>query len=180
MDIPEETRAALDALIARLRPACPSAKWVRVAGMHVTLKFIGEVPEEKVARIIAALKPIRVIGEVEMKFRGAGFFPNDRRPRVFWAGIEASANLARLAGEMEAALEPLGIEREKRDFHPHLTLARFDPPQPVPQLQVTLAQNGPLEFGGTRSGEFHLYRSQLKRGGAEYSKLATFSFVEPK
>lgn len=178
MDIPEETRAALDALLTKLRPAAPSAKWVRVAGMHITLKFIGEVPEDKVAPIIAALKPIRVTSDVEMKFRGVGFFPNERRPRVFWAGIEATPNLAQLAAAVESALTPLGVEREQREFHPHLTLARFDPPKPAPELQKALAEMGALDFGGTRSGEFHLYRSQLKRGGAEYTKMATFSFVE--
>src|SRR6185437_12270328 len=104
------------------------ARWIRPENLHVTLKFIGHVDAGKLDAIRAALSEIHADGPVEMRFRGLGFFPNGKRPRVFWAGTEASPNLAPLAAEIEAGLEKAGIAAETREFAPHLTLARFDPP----------------------------------------------------
>lgn len=175
LDIPEEVRRALRALIAQLEPAGRGARWVRTGGMHVTLKFLGETPPEKVERIRAELDTIRSTA-VEMRFRNVGFFPNPRHPRVFWAGIEASPNLAELAEDVERRLEPLGFPREKRAFHPHLTLARFKTEEGLAQLHGALARLGPFEFGATATSELHLYRSELKPSGAEYTRLASFRF----
>lgn len=177
LDIPSETRAAVGKLIAQLAPLCRGAKWVRTEGMHLTLKFIGEQPEEAVARIKKELSAVRSTDAVQLRFAGTGFFPNPRSPRVFWAGIEASPNLAELAAEIERRLETLGIAREQRAFRPHLTLARFNSTAGLPQLRDALEKLGSLEFGAATAREFYLYRSQLQRGGAVYTKLATFPFV---
>ncbi len=107
-------------------------------------------------------------------FRGLGFFPNERHARVLWAGIEAGPELRALAEAVETSLEPLGIAREQREFSPHLTLARFESPNKLAGLRAAIAAAGPLEFGQTIVNEFHLYQSVLKRGGAEYTRLATF------
>ena len=177
LDIPPQVRAAVDALVVKLRPACRNARWVRIEGAHITLKFIGEVPPEKSKAIEAALAAIHTPASIEMNFRGVGFFPNDRHPRVFWAGIEAGRELAELAAAVEASLGPLGIAREQRAFSPHLTLARFDSPRGLDALRAAIASAGPLEFGRTTAREFHLYQSILKRGGAEYTRLATYPFA---
>jgi 2'-5' RNA ligase len=110
-----------------------------------------------------------------MSFRGLGFFPNARRPLVLWAGIEASSELAALASAVETAFDPIGIPRDERAFSPHLTLARFDTPRGLEALHAAVEKSGLLEFGSTTSKEFHLYQSVLKPGGAEYTRLATFS-----
>lgn len=178
LDIPSPVRAAIEALVAKLRPACPQARWVRLEGAHITLKFIGEVPADRQEPIQSALAALRSPGPIEMVFRGVGFFPNERRPRVFWAGIEAGGTLAELATAVETALEPLGIPRESRTFSPHLTLARFESPRGLDGLRKTIAAAGDLEFGRSTAMEFHLYQSVLKRGGAEYTRLATWHFVE--
>ncbi len=177
LDIPDEVRGKLSDLSARLKRACPQARWARVEGMHVTLKFIGEATPEQVERIKVELAHLRSAALVEMSFRGVGFFPNDHHPRVFWAGILATPNLAELAAEIEQRLEPLGIEREQRPFRPHLTLARFNSLEGLGCLREEVQNSGPLEFGATRTGELHLYQSRLKPGGAEYARLATFSFA---
>lgn len=180
LDIPNDTRAAVGKLIAQLAPLCRGAKWVRTEGMHLTLKFIGEQPEGNTGRIEADLRAVRSSALVEMRFAGTGFFPDPRNPRVLWAGIEASPNLAELAADIERRLEPLGIPREQRAFKPHLTLARFKSSDGVPQLREALGKLGVLEFGAATVSEFYLYRSQLQRSGAVYSRLATFPFVETK
>ena len=146
--------------------------------MHVTLKFIGEAPVEKMDPIVAALGTVNSSMPVEMRFRGVGFFPNERRPRVFWCGIEATPNLAELAKEIDGALVPLGIAAEKREFVPHLTLARIDLPGGLEKLLGAARELGSLDLGGTRQKEFHLYQSVLQKSGAEYAKLRTFAFVK--
>jgi 2'-5' RNA ligase len=176
LDIPDAVRTAISDLVLKLRPLCRNARWVRIESAHVTLKFIGEVPPDKVEAVKAVLAPLRTHNPIEMKFRNVGFFPDERRPRVFWAGIEAGPALGELAAAMETALEPLGIAREQRAFSPHLTLARFESPNRLDRLRDAIAAAGPLEFGRTVAEEFHLYQSVLKRGGAEYTRLVTFCF----
>lgn len=174
LDIPEDVRATISALVTKLREPLRDARWVRIEGAHVTLKFIGEVPTEKMEDIKAALQAVPFPAPIQIIFRGLGFFPNDRRPRVLWAGIEAGPALGDLAAAVDAVLEPLGITRGQRAFSPHLTLARLDSPKYLDRLSEGIATAGPLEFGSGVANEFHLYQSVLKHGGAEYTRLATF------
>jgi 2'-5' RNA ligase len=178
MDVPEEVRAALRDVIARLREAGRGAHWVRPEGMHITLKFIGETPETTIPPIRGALAGLRSPSPVEMSFRGLGFFPDARRPRVFWAGIESSPNLSEIAAGVERALEPFGFPREARPFHPHLTLARLQPGVSADRLREAVERLGTTEFGAARVAEFYLYQSVLKPSGAEYTRLASFPFVQ--
>ena len=182
LDFPDAVRQTLRELIARLQPGFRSAKWVRPEAMHITLKFIGEVDGEKLAPIRGALAPVHSSAPVEIHFRGLGFFPNERRPRVLWCGVEASTNLAELAEAVQRALVPLGIPAESRDFVPHLTLARFNSDDaPRKDLETLVRAAGELksyDFGRTRETEFHLIESILKPAGAEYRRLETFPIVK--
>jgi 2'-5' RNA ligase len=177
LDIPAEIRSAISALIKRLEPECRGARWVRPESMHLTLKFIGEIPSERVEQVKKALANIRSTDPVRLTFQNVGFFPNDRHPRVFWAGMDASLNLAPLAADIERVLEPLGIPREAREFRPHLTLARFKSEDGLPRLRAAIATIGAFEFGAMETREMHLYESRLERGGAVYTRLASFSFA---
>jgi 2'-5' RNA ligase len=180
IDIPEELRSALGELMKSLRDTCRDSRWARLAGLHVTLKFIGETPSERVEELKSALKNIPPRDPIAMSFRGLGFFPNASRPRVLWAGVEAGPDLAALANAVEKALNPAGIQQEDRKFSPHLTLARFKESPGVDALQVAIEKSGPLKFGGATATEVHLYQSVLKPGGAEYTRLATFSLSGSK
>jgi RNA 2',3'-cyclic 3'-phosphodiesterase len=119
---------------------------------------------------------------VTLEFRGLGFFPNEKHPRVFWAGMEASSNLKKLAGDVEAAAEKCGIPREQRPFSPHLTLARFERPRLPDKLRNAIAENAQREFGKLQTNELHLVQSKLKPSGAEYTTVAQFAFaaIEPE
>jgi RNA 2',3'-cyclic 3'-phosphodiesterase len=176
IEIPEDVRSAIGARMKSLRDTCRDARWVRIAGLHVTLKFIGETLSERVAGLKASLASIPPRDPIAMNFRGLDFFPNARRPRVLWAGVEAEPDLAALATAVEAALSPAGIPQQDRKFSPHLTLARFKESAGVDALHVAIEKAGPLKFGGTTATEFHLYQSVLKPAGAEYTRLATFPF----
>jgi len=177
LTVPESVQTAIAGFVAKLRRSTDTARWARLEGLHVTLKFIGEVPPEKIATITASFAQIPFHNPIEINFRNVGFFPNKKRPIVFWAGIEACPELAALAEAVDASLEPLGIAREQKTFAPHLTLARFKPMRGTPKLDTLLnaiAAATPFEFGSAIAKEFHLYQSVLKPGGAEYTRLATF------
>jgi len=177
VEIPPAVRKSLGEFLAVLRALSSQPRWVRTDNLHITLKFIGEVQPEKLGDIRAALSAVHSDRSVTLDFRGVGFFPNEKRPRVFWAGIEASANLARLASDIDRALEKPGVPPEKRPFSPHLTLARFEPPGLPEKLRAVIQEYAKREFGSVAAREFHLIESKLKPGGAEYTTLETFPFV---
>jgi 2'-5' RNA ligase len=177
LELPAAVRENLAALLKALRAVSPQTRWVRLKNLHVTLKFIGEVPETKLAAIRIALAGVRCDQPVALDFRGFGFFPNEKRARVFWAGIEASPNLKTLAADIESVVEKLGIPSEQRPFSPHLTLARFEPPGLPEKLRSAIQEDAAREFGSFRTNQYHLIESKLKPTGAEYTTLESFPFV---
>ena len=189
LDIPGETREALAALIAKLQHKCPSAHWVRPEAMHITLKFIGHTDPENLPAIHDALAKLKSPGPIEMHFRGLGFFPGEKRPRVFWCGVDASPNAAALAAAMDQRLAKFGVEPEGRPFTPHLTLARFKEKEgdahahgkrakEAAQIVDVAHEMQEEDFGAIRTPEFHLFESKTKATGAEYTRLETFHFAE--
>ena len=177
LEIPTAVRENLSELIKGLREVSPQTRWVRPENLHVTLKFIGEIPETKLVAIRSALAGVRSDQLVSLEFRGLGFFPNKKHPRVFWAGIETSPNVESLATDIETAMENVRIPREKRDFSPHLTLARFEPPRLPERLRAAIQESAAREFGSLRTHQFHLIQSKLKPSGAEYTTLESFPFA---
>lgn len=177
LDLPTAVHTALRDLIGRLQHSSADVRWVRPEGMHLTLKFIGESPPEKLAAIREALRAVASPQPIELEFRDLGFFPHERRPRVFWVGVHASNNLGELAAQVETALEPLGIPREQRAYKAHLTLGRFKSPARLAELQREIGQLEATDFGQAQASEFYLYQSKLSPGGAQYTKLETFNFV---
>jgi 2'-5' RNA ligase len=182
LDLPETVRRSLAETIEMLKSKCREARWVRPESMHLTLKFIGHAvadgDAQKLGDVRAALSTVRSPDPVELQFRGVGFFPNARRPRVVWCGIKASPNLAQIATEVDRVLEPLGIPREKRDFVPHLTLARIEPPRRVDALARAAEELESFDFGSVRESEFYLFESKLKPSGAEYTKIEAYNFAK--
>jgi RNA 2',3'-cyclic 3'-phosphodiesterase len=172
LDLPPEIAGRLDGLIARLRPAARIA-WSPAANLHITTKFIGEWPEERLAELEAALEALPGRAAIEVKVGGLGFFPNARSARVFYCGVEA-AGLKELAADTDAAGARLGIEAEKRAYSPHLTLARIRERTNLKMLEAGIAALGAAEMGAFEARSFFLYRSQLRRAGSIYTKLAEF------
>ncbi|HEX7288991.1 MAG TPA: RNA 2',3'-cyclic phosphodiesterase [Candidatus Angelobacter sp.] len=174
LDIPGEVRARMAEYAERVRQYASEARWSRVEGLHLTLKFVGEVKDEKLIAIKNALATVRA-GPFAVTFASAGFFPTPRAPRVFWIGVEAGEELSQLAASIEGELEKLGIAREQRAFSPHLTLARAGTnPGSLKGLAPLLEREAPPQFGTMTAREFWLYRSELGRGGSKYTKLERY------
>lgn len=182
LEIPAAMRENLAAQISELRDlslklADKRPRWVRRENLHVTLKFIGEVADVKIAAIRSRLSKIRSDAPVDLHFRGLGFFPNEKYPRVLWAGVKASANLTVLAEAIDRSPETQAVAPERRAFTPHLTLARFEPPGLHEKLLAAIRKVGEREFGSFQAREFQLIESKLKPSGAEYTTLASFPFT---
>jgi RNA 2',3'-cyclic 3'-phosphodiesterase len=182
LEIPAAVRDNLSAFLRELRElsarvADKRPRWVRPENLHLTLKFIGEADAAKLESIRAALAMVRSNAPVELRFRGLGFFPNEKHARVFWVGLNPSPNLAALAGDIDVALATLGIARENRPFVPHLTLARFQPPGLHEKLRAAIQSAAMREFGSFQTSELHLIESNTKPSGAEHTHVASFSFV---
>jgi len=174
IDLPETIRATLRRKQALFRCASPDARWTQPEGIHLTLKFLGEVPDPKVKEVCGRLKNLGQFEAFSVQVKGFGFFPDARRPRVMWVGVEALSSLSRLAEQVEEAMQGIGFAREKRAYRPHLTLARFRVPQPQPALQALLVTEQEQELGNIEVSEFYLFESKLSPKGAEYRKVERF------
>ncbi|MFH0795080.1 MAG: RNA 2',3'-cyclic phosphodiesterase [bacterium] len=181
---PEVKQAVADA-IARLRkgiqftPAHPA--WVSPDAMHLTLKFLGATSEEDVPRLNEILtESVNNEPEFEMSVEGLGVFPSPHRPSVLWMGIkEGKANLARLAARIDQRVESLGFEREKRDYHPHLTLARIKALRGVEAMMEIVNSHKHLGAGHCRITRVVLFKSELRPEGALHTPIAFFPLAPP-
>jgi RNA 2',3'-cyclic 3'-phosphodiesterase len=185
LDIDAGIRERIARFVEGVQAFAPDARWVRAESLHITLKFIGEKPEAFVDELKQRLGDLRC-PSFGLSVRGFGFFPNPRAARVFWIGIEAGGELAKLAGTVDETVAPLGVEREDHAFSPHLTLARGGKTgaprwqqsdganMKFKRLQEKLASMPPLEFGTITAREYFVYESKLGRGGSQYTKIARF------
>ena len=172
IDIPTDLTEALRSFVSRLRPTA-KISWSPVENLHVTTKFIGEWPEQRLDEMKHALASVPVPGSIEIAVKGLGWFPSPRRPRVFWAGVEGGEALRTLARATEETVAELGVPVEKRDYAPHLTLARIRETVALDRLHQTL-QSFPagcgFDFGSFHATQFFLYLS----AGGRYTQLAGF------
>src|SRR6267378_4659064 len=174
IDLDPEVRARIERFLEGIEGFAPEARWVRPESLHITLKFIGEQPPERVEAITEHLR--RVEGSAfEIRAGGYGFFPTAKAPRVFWIGIHAGPQLTELAESIDIDVAEVGIPREDRPYSPHLTLARAGAGRRsgspkgrkgdghnamFTDLEKRLAAMGELDFGKMTAGEFILYQSQ--------------------
>src|SRR5438552_12486196 len=123
LDLPPEVVRNLEELLRRLKPRA-QIQWSRPENLHITVKFIGEFPEERLGELKVALATVPRRGAIAVHVKRVGFFPNPHSPHNFWCGIDAPG-LNALAADTDAAAANVGIARESRPFSPHLTLARI-------------------------------------------------------
>lgn len=174
LDLPADISENLGRLLARLRPTA-RVNWSPVENLHITTKFIGEWPEEKLESLVVALAALPPRPPLAIHVHKVGFFPNPHAPRSFWCGIE-SEGVAGLAADIDRATAALGIPSEKRAYSPHLTLARIKERVELQALREAIAAAPSLDFGRFQADSFFLYRSQLRPTGSVYTKLAEFQF----
>jgi 2'-5' RNA ligase len=165
--------ARLDDLVRRLKPLA-RIRWSPASNFHITTKFIGAWPQERLDAMKQALAKLQSSGPFRIAIRGTGFYPNVQRPRIFWAGVEGGEALAMLASRTDEACAKLGVEVEKKPYSPHLTLARINSPVDLSALHAALAKETEAEFGEFEATAFQLYLSRPGSGGSVYTSLAEF------
>ena len=161
-------------LIDQLREAPVDVKWVEPENMHLTLKFLGEVDSREVHEVCRAVEQAADgVAPFELEVRGAGAFPNVRRPRTLWLGAgQGGQELAVLAERVESELHRLGYRREARRFHAHLTVGRVRRGGPgIAQLGQLLQEYADFEIGRTPVSEVVVFSSTLDRTGPTYEPL---------
>jgi 2'-5' RNA ligase len=153
-------------------------RWVKAGGMHLTLKFFGDVPAddiEKISRECASTAA--TVFPFKLSFHGLGTFPPAKHPRVLYLVMEGDTKrLTALQTELEGKLADRGFPREERSFTPHLTLARIKSLRDPDRLVKEMAKGG-AKTGQFTAAELVLFKSDLIPGGAVYTRLAAYPFA---
>ena len=176
LDLPAEVIGNLEGLLQQLRPTA-RIQWSPPANLHITTKFIGEWPEGRLDELKGVLRTVPSRAALGVHLHQLGFFPNPHSPRIFWCGIDAPG-LDALAADTDRATATLGIPGEKREFSPHLTLARIKEKLNLQPLREKIAAMPSLDFGEFEARSFFLYQSQLRPAGSVYTKLAEFPLFQ--
>ena len=147
LDIDPDIRDRITAFRNQMRSLAPDVRWVGPETFHVTLQFLGET--KKFDEIRPTLKRVKAEA-VQLSFRGVGFFPNPKSPRVFWIGIESDLRLQTLAESVAGVTRSLGFERDASHFTPHLTLARSGSGRPSAQAATFASARSPIAMRVSR------------------------------
>ena len=185
IELPDELKSELVQLEARLKSGGQfRVKWVDPNGIHLTLKFLGDIAADRVEEIVGAMEEAaRGISTFQLKVKGLGVFPNPKRAQVAWVGLSGEVDkLAQLQKSVESKLAPLGFAPESRRFTPHLTLARLrnqvspDERQRFGQLITGTAFEADCAI---EVDAISLIRSQLTREGAIYTRINSVRLEKP-
>jgi len=177
VELPEQVRTRVAEHISRLRETAPAygVRWERAEKLHITLKFLGEIEEERAAQVVsAAERAAKKAQPFEIAVEEAGAFPPRGAPRVLWLGLtDAAKQLALLQRRLEDELACEMFAREARSFHPHLTIARLQR-TPAAEARTLIEAHKELEFKATGFAvtELVVMRSELSSSGSRYTALA--------
>ena len=167
-------KRTLSDFLRRLKKLAPrNISWIRESGMHLTLKFLGEVDEGRVPIVQTLMNDVAAASPAfPLKLKGTGFFPPQAKvPRVLWIGTEEQPAILNLEEKLVSGLERLGFAREDRPFRPHLTLGRVRHASGLGEAIAELEKNRETAFGEMVVTRITLFKSVLKSTGAEYSVL---------
>lgn len=173
MNFPAPLRRSIAKIGDELDRAGVPARWVNPAGVHLTLKFLGEVPAATAAGIGVAMDEIGLGAEpLTVRFGTVGAFPSPRRPRVIWVGVESGPRLRLLHDALDRRMVEFGVNRETRPFRPHVTLGRVDREYGPGEFRDFEKQVRSLEVDQEiEIRQIDLMRSRLSAAGPQYSRI---------
>lgn len=175
---PEAVLRPLNDRLAAVRSRLPAASWVRQETQHLTFAFLGEQPEA----LVDKLSPL-VTGELEGiegfegKLRGSGFFPNPRHARVGWVGVHPEERFIEIAAAVRSAVQAAGVELDRADFRPHLTIMRIRDPWPPASIDLFQKTLRDYESAPFPLDAVTLYSSKLSASGATHTPLRRFGLA---
>lgn len=174
LPLPDTVRARVAELILLLAETSADVKWVDTSALHMTLNFLGNVPESDLAEVCRhAQRAAQACTAMSLQCCGVGAFPSATRPKVLWLGLHGDTEeLLRLQAALETELDGMGFPREVRRFRPHVTLGRVRRSGPaVAELQTQLEAHESFDAGSFQASEVVVYASRLARGGPAYTVL---------
>lgn len=173
IEIPDDIKNEMADVQRRLKGSGVEASWTRAGGIHLTLKFLGEVPEVKIPEIIRTLSDtLRGTAGFQLEVARVGTFPNPRNARVVWIGVSGEVGqLTKLQVAVEGSIVGLGFEREDRPFTPHLTLGRIKSLGPRDTWLKSLDSVKDVRFPAFPVKAVSLMKSELKSTGAVYTEM---------
>ena len=175
VELPDEVRARLQEHIARLRKEFPdtAASWSRVENIHLTLKFFGNVEQERIPKIsAAATRAVKEFSKFAISVGSTGVFPRPSRAQVLWIGVsDPSARLTALHERFETECAAEGFPKEDRAYRPHLTIARIRKPESSRRLADTHLQ---MQFEplAVEINDLIVFRSELSPKGSRYTAIS--------
>jgi RNA 2',3'-cyclic 3'-phosphodiesterase len=177
VNIPDELKEKIACLKEKLRLSGADVKWVKKENFHITLKFLGEVAEEKIEGICLALKKTaQGDGPFEILFKGLGAFPDKKRPRVVWLGIEnGKERLANIFKNIDVELESMGFKKETREFASHITLGRARSGKNIISLVNKIESLEASVIGVFKAEKVDLMSSVLYSSGPVYECLKSIT-----
>ena len=174
VEIPDGIKKEMAKAQEQLKRSGAEAGWARPEGIHLTLKFLGEVVEAKIVEIKNTLA--HAVGDMSrfrLEIAGAGAFPNSKNPRVVWLGVSGDIDkLSALWRSVEDSMTEIGFDREERAFSPHLTLARIKYLRPRYSWQKAIDSIKDIRLAGFEVDHISLMKSELKPSGAVYTEIA--------
>ncbi|HZK18036.1 MAG TPA: RNA 2',3'-cyclic phosphodiesterase [Clostridia bacterium] len=181
VNLPDEVKKNISGLRESLANVPLDSTWVKEENLHLTIKFFGEVNVDLVSAIVATIQSATAaIVPFQISFSGLGYFPNSKRPRIFWAGIKGQVNeLVDLHKKLELALSPLGFPPEGRSYSPHLTIFRLRSQRGVGLLKKVVGKKNKenIELGNLTVNSVELMQSQLTPRGPVYTVIDSFRLL---
>ena len=174
IEIPDDIKAKIEKLVKKLKLRLTPIRWVEKKNLHVTLKFIGWVKDEKVPALIDHVKQCaKGFKSFDLAFSGMGVFPTPKSPRVVWVGTTTGAdNVKQIADCIEDEVAKEGIREEEREFSPHLTVGRIKEKLDVTALNEFIEMNKDVDLGSFRVDHVSMMKSTLRRSGPIYEEIA--------
>ncbi|MFN8941490.1 MAG: RNA 2',3'-cyclic phosphodiesterase [Acidobacteriota bacterium] len=166
-------RRNLDLMLEHLRPLAP-LHWSPIDKFHITTKFIGPWPAERLDELKAALAALEPRGPIITPISGFGWFPNPHHPRVLFAGVQAPPSLFDLAARLDASCARLGLAPDPRAYRPHLTLARVRGSVDLAPLRHAIAQLPSADFGVSSAARLLLYKSEPGEHTSIYTVIGDY------
>jgi len=163
----------LTELVERFASSKASVKWVAPENTHLTLKFLGNVEEDRLPEVCAACERAAAgFGPIELEMKAVGCFPNIKRPRIVWLGIEKGAEeVKKLQQMVESELERIGFPKEEREFKAHLTIGRVKGRQGISNLCRLLEEERNIFIGSMRADKISVMKSKTLPSGPVYTEL---------
>jgi 2'-5' RNA ligase len=176
-ELPLEIETVVTRVSEELKKSSLNAKWVKLGNIHLTVVFMGDVETDEIPAIKEEVGKICLMYDVfDISLKGLDCFPHMRKPRVVWVGLDGDLErMSRFRDALQERLVPFGIKEEKRGFKPHLTLGRFRKPRRTSSEELELlSRYGNVTSSTCSLTELGLFRSELKPGGARYTRLGVW------